>query len=264
MTVSQQEGQCMAQWDANRLYRQQRLSLVLDLDHTLVHATSDVRARSYLGHNTNNTNNNTFAAGVRTIRLPLHEGTTDPLQLQQPSNHLHHEQQQWAQHCVKLRPHVNELLRGIESTYEVSVYTAGTKQYYAEEVTMVLCRSLVGSSRDWDDIKRLRYQVQVLQMAQQQQQQQIIINDTSKNDNTNTMDNTKDIEYNKRTNDEITDRQQQHEEEEEEKERNRDINDGDDEYDNDDKAHQPVKKKRKKRSFAPVSTTYRSSSRRIK
>ncbi|KAG7337679.1 NLI interacting factor-like phosphatase [Nitzschia inconspicua] len=164
----------MAQWDANRLYRQQRLSLVLDLDHTLVHATSDVRARSYLGHNTNNNNNNnTSAAGVRTIRLPLHEGTTDPLQLQQPSNHhdiQQQQQQQWARHYVKFRPHVNELLRGIESTYEVSVYTAGTKQY-AEEVTMVLCRSLVGSSRDWDDIKRLRYQVQVLQMAQQQQQQ---------------------------------------------------------------------------------------------
>ncbi|KAG7355318.1 NLI interacting factor-like phosphatase [Nitzschia inconspicua] len=137
MTVSQQEGQCMAQWDANRLYRQQRLSLVLDLDHTLVHATSDIRAQNYLRHNTNNnnkTNNNTSAAGVRTIRLPLNEGTTDPLQLQQPSNHLHHQQQQWAQHYVKLRPHVNDLLRGIESTYEVSVYTAGTKQC-AEEVT---------------------------------------------------------------------------------------------------------------------------------
>ncbi|KAG7348727.1 NLI interacting factor-like phosphatase [Nitzschia inconspicua] len=257
MTVSQQEGQRMAQWDANRLFRQQRLSLVLDLDHTLVHATSDVRARSYLGHNTNHnnkTNNNTSAAGVRTIRLPLHEGTTDPLQLQQPSNHhdiQQQQQQQWARHYVKFRPHVNELLRGIESTYEVSVYTAGTK-HYAEEVTMVLCRNLVGSNRDWEDIEQLRYQVRVqLQMAYHQQQQQQIINEASRNNNTNTMDHTKDIgdnnvaAKNKRTNDQI--QQQQ------EKLDDRDMND-DDEYDNDDKEHQPVKKKRKKISFAPVST----------
>ncbi|KAG7339879.1 NLI interacting factor-like phosphatase [Nitzschia inconspicua] len=103
---------------------------------------------------------------------------------------------------VKLRPHVNDMLRVFESTYEVSVYTAGTK-HYAEEVTMVLCRNLVGSHRDRDDVERLRYQVQLqLQMAQQQQQQQqhhqqqqiiIIINDTIKNNNTNTMDNTDDI-----------------------------------------------------------------------
>ncbi|KAG7339823.1 NLI interacting factor-like phosphatase [Nitzschia inconspicua] len=247
MTVSQQEGQCMAQWDANRLYRQQRLSLVLDLDHTL----------------NNNTNNKTSAAGVRTIRLPLHEGTTDPLQLQQPSNHLHHQQQQWAQHYVKLRPHVNDLLRWIESTYEVSVYTAGTK-HYAEEATMVLCRNLVGSNRDWDDIERLRYQVQVqLQMAYhhyQQQQQQIMINDTSRNNKTNTMDNTDDIgnnnvaAKNKRTNDQIQQQQLQQKEDDKEKEEEiMDMNDDDDD-DNDDTKHKPVKKKPKKISFAPVST----------
>ncbi|KAG7362615.1 NLI interacting factor-like phosphatase [Nitzschia inconspicua] len=118
-----------------------------------------------------------------------------PIPLYNYNNHHHHhhqqQQQQWAkQHYVKLRPHVNVLLRGIESTYEVSVYTAGTKQYYAEEVTMVLCRNLVGSSRDWDGIERLRYQVQVLQMAHHHhhQQQQQRINDTSRNNNAITMD----------------------------------------------------------------------------
>ncbi|KAG7367730.1 NLI interacting factor-like phosphatase [Nitzschia inconspicua] len=205
----------------------------------------------------------TSAAGVRTIRLPLHEGTTDPLQLQQPSNHLHHQQQQWAQHYVKLRPHVNDLLRWIESTYEVSVYTAGTK-HYAEEATMVLCRNLVGSNRDWDDIERLRYQVQVqLQMAYhhyQQQQQQIMINDTSRNNKTNTMDNTDDIgnnnvaAKNKRTNDQIQQQQLQQKEDDKEKEEEiMDMNDDDDD-DNDDTKHKPVKKKPKKISFAPVST----------
>ncbi|KAG7339195.1 hypothetical protein IV203_020158 [Nitzschia inconspicua] len=70
-------------------------------------------------NNNNNNTNNTSAAGVRTIRLPLHEGTTDPFLFQ------HQQQQQWAQqHYVQLRP--RDLLRVFESTYEVSVYTAGT------------------------------------------------------------------------------------------------------------------------------------------
>ncbi|KAG7367723.1 NLI interacting factor-like phosphatase [Nitzschia inconspicua] len=183
--------------------------------------------------NNNNNTNNTSAAGVRTIRLPLHEGTTDPS--------LFQHQQQWAQqHYVKLRPHVNDLLRGIESTYEVSAYTAGTK-HYAEEVTMVLCRNLVGSHRDRDDVERLRYQVQLqLQMAQQQQQQHhhqqqqiiIIINDTFKNNNTNTMDNTDDIgnnnvaAKNKRTNDQMQQQQVQQKQDDKEKEEgNMDMND---------------------------------------
>ncbi|KAG7373674.1 NLI interacting factor-like phosphatase [Nitzschia inconspicua] len=187
--------------------------------------------------NNNNNTNNTSAAGVRTIRLPLHEGTTDPSLFQ------HQQQQQWAQqHYVKLRPHVNDLLRVLESTYEVSAYTAGTK-HYAEEVTMVLCRNLVGSHRDRDDVERLRYQVQLqLQMAQQQQQQQqqhhqqqqiiIIINDTIKNNNTNTMDNTDDIgnnnvaAKNKRTNDQMQQQQVQQKQDDKEKEEgNMDMND---------------------------------------
>lgn len=142
MTVSEREGQQMAQRDANRLFSQKRLSLVLDLDHTLVHATSDPRAQQFQADNNS----------VRTIRLPMLEGAdlasgTNP-----------HHANMWAQHYIKLRPHVNDLLKGIESTYELTVYTAGTKQY-AEEITMLLCRSVVGSTRDWNDVERLRYEV---------------------------------------------------------------------------------------------------------
>ncbi|KAL3903327.1 MAG: hypothetical protein SGILL_010486 [Bacillariaceae sp.] len=139
MTVQQ-----MGKSDSERLYNQKKLSLVLDLDHTLVHATSDQRARQFLAQHDD----------VRAIRLPVLEGAepgtpTNPQLVNVTS-----------QHFVKLRPHINEFLNSVQSTYELTVYTAGTRQY-AEEICMLLCRSLVGSKRDIDDIEHLRYQVRV-------------------------------------------------------------------------------------------------------
>jgi TFIIF-interacting CTD phosphatase-like protein len=146
MTVSERESRQMAQRDSERLFRQKRLALVLDLDHTMVHATSDARARQYLADHQD----------VRTIRLPMLEGA-DPATSAGPQH-----ASRLAQHYVKLRPHIKELLCGIESSYEVTVYTAGTR-HYAEEITMLLCRSVVGSTRDWDEMGRLRYEVKMAQ-----------------------------------------------------------------------------------------------------
>jgi RNA polymerase II subunit A-like phosphatase len=160
MTVSERESQEMAQRDSERLFRQRRLSLVLDLDHTLVHATSDARARQYLVQHDD----------VRTIRLPVLEGAPPGTAVDPQHANM------FAQHYVKLRPHINEFLKGIQSTYEVSVYTAGTRQY-AEEITMVLCRSLVGSKRDIDDIEHLRYRVK---MAKQEYSKHSQLNDDKK------------------------------------------------------------------------------------
>jgi RNA polymerase II subunit A-like phosphatase len=142
MTVSERESRQMALLDAERLFGQKRLSLVLDLDHTLVHATSDARARQYLAQHND----------VRSIRLPMLEGADPGV----PVNPEHFNM--YMHHYVKLRPNINEFFQGVQSLYEVTVYTAGTRQY-AEEITMVLCRSLVGSSRDWEDLEHLRYQV---------------------------------------------------------------------------------------------------------
>ena len=147
MTVSERESQEMAQRDTIRLFNLKKLSLVLDLDHTLVHATSDARARQYLDHD-----------DVRTIRLPVLEGAP-PGTVVDPRH-----ANQFSQHYVKLRPHIIDFLKGVQSTYEVSVYTAGTRQY-AEEIAMVLCRSLVGSKRDIDDLDELRHRVK---MAEQE------------------------------------------------------------------------------------------------
>lgn len=144
LAVSEHESRQMAEMDSERLFRQKRLSLVLDLDHTLVHATSDARASQYLSkHN-----------DVRSIRLPMFEGADARTRVDPRQANM------WANHYVKLRPHVQEFLRGVQSLYEVTVYTAGTRQY-AEEITMLLCRNLVGSNRDCYEIEQLRGKVEL-------------------------------------------------------------------------------------------------------
>ena len=140
MTVSETEGKQIARQSSQRLWTQHKLSLVLDLDHTLVHATSDTRARHY-----------TTNPAVRTLILPLMEGAPPGGPAQNP--HL------WMQHHVKLRPHLKEFLQGVQPYYEVTVYTAGTR-HYAEEITIVLCRHLVGAHRDHFDLEQLRYRMQ--------------------------------------------------------------------------------------------------------
>ena len=145
VSVSEKEGQRMAQQDAERLRKQRKLSLVLDLDHTLVHATNDVRARAHLQRD-----------DVRSLLLPLMEEQ----QQQQPSNPAaaprHHQLRM--QHFAKLRPHVEEFLKTILPMYEIGVYTAGTRDY-AEQITLILARHVVGATRDEIDLEQLRHRV---------------------------------------------------------------------------------------------------------
>jgi len=153
MTVSQTESRNMALMDSGRLFGQKRLSLVLDLDHTLVHATSDARARNYL-----DVSNQKAAPyrDIRTINLPMFEGAdlATVSEIDRTRNHT------WSTHYVKLRPHIKDFLEGVQVMYELTVYTAGTRQY-AEEIAMVLCRILAGSTMDSEDLDRLRYQVKI-------------------------------------------------------------------------------------------------------
>lgn len=135
MSISASEGQRMAQQDAVRLRKQSKLSLVLDLDHTLIHATNDIRARQQLGR-----------PDVRTLILPVQlEGEGSGTQV-------------WMQHFVKLRPHLKEFLEMASTMYEIGVYTAGTRQY-AEQVTLLLARHMVDSQMDQTDLDHLRHQI---------------------------------------------------------------------------------------------------------
>ena len=61
-------------------------------------------------------------------------------------------------HYIKLRPNLKEFLQQISSTYQLSVYTAGTRAY-AEQVAIMICRHLVGTEYDEEGLNTLRGRV---------------------------------------------------------------------------------------------------------
>lgn len=148
MTVSESEGRHMAEQTSRRLWKLKKLSLVLDLDHTLVHATPDHRARLYCTSQHND---------VRTLLLPAME-VPPPSSNTTSNSPAHALRMVGMQHFVKLRPHIKEFLQSLQPMYEMTVYTAGTRQY-AEEITIVLCRYMVGAVLDHVELEHLRYTV---------------------------------------------------------------------------------------------------------
>jgi RNA polymerase II subunit A-like phosphatase len=147
VTVSDAEGRRMAEQDTERLRKQKKLSLVLDLDHTLVHATNDVRARQHLGRQ-----------DVRTLVLPM---------IEEPSPQ---QQNLFMQHFVKLRPYVKEFLESALLHFEIGVYTMGTRDY-AQEICMLLARHMVGAKCDQVDLEHLRGRVAHLEFQVQRETQ---------------------------------------------------------------------------------------------
>lgn len=124
VNISQEEANNMTKESRNRLLNNKRLSLVLDLDHTLVHATNDTRAALEFDRE-----------DMRLILLPFSTYTTSstsaaPLTI--------------TRHYVKMRPYLKEFLLGILDKYEASIYTAGTRAY-AVQVVRAICRYAVGA-----------------------------------------------------------------------------------------------------------------------
>jgi len=157
VTVSQAESQRLGEQDAARLHKLQKLSLVLDLDHTLVHATGEPRAQHYCDSR----------ADVRTLVLPV---PAPPLQPPQGNQQQQPQRLMFQQHFVKLRPYVKEFFESCMDTYEVGVYTAGTREY-AEQVCLVIARHLVGAPCDPVQLDRLRHRVAYLQHKEHQRLQ---------------------------------------------------------------------------------------------
>lgn len=157
VTVSGCESKRMALEDTKRLEGIKKLSLVLDLDHTLLHATADPRADVQCRHRTD----------VRRLVLPFmmvdgNNATMHPPQQYQPGWLLQ-------QHFVKLRPHLKEFLEQAMENYEMGVYTAGTRDY-AEQVTILLARHLLGVERDQVELEQLRQRLAQVEHKHQQQQ----------------------------------------------------------------------------------------------
>jgi RNA polymerase II subunit A-like phosphatase len=168
MTISDQESRNMALRDSERLLAKKKLSLVLDLDHTLVHATSDGRAQPYAASQDD----------IRTLKLPI--------VLETPKGVLssQHQQTMWMTHYVKLRPNLKAFLNSLKGMYEFTVYTAGTRQY-AEEITIVLCRHLVGCKHDMQELEQLRYEAAMTQAEYDQLEKKRKVDDISSRANVN-------------------------------------------------------------------------------
>ncbi|KAI7853872.1 hypothetical protein BDC45DRAFT_510322 [Circinella umbellata] len=109
LTVSRQEAERLEHENAERLLEDRKLSLILDLDQTVVHATWDPTVGDWM-RDENNTN---------------HPATRDIRKFTLPGSSL--------MYYIKLRPGLSEFLRKVSEKYELHIYTMGTR-HYAEAV----------------------------------------------------------------------------------------------------------------------------------
>jgi RNA polymerase II subunit A-like phosphatase len=119
VSISSEYGQAFSNETAQSLRASKKLNLVLDLDHTLLHATPDSRAKKWLSKSDE----------LRTVHLPMMEGNP----FQQNGGYA------FQPHYIKLRPHLAEFIISSMNKYEVSIYTAGTR-LYAEKIADVISR----------------------------------------------------------------------------------------------------------------------------
>ena len=158
VSVTPDEARAFSADSSEKLRKVRKLSLVLDLDHTLVHATADSRAGAWasdIPDGLSPEGRGKSRADVRTLILPSTEGCPFPppkgagTGIVGPS----------MRHYVKLRPHLKQFLNEAASRYEISIYTAGTRGY-AEGVAEIICRAMVGARRDTESLTKLRMALQ--------------------------------------------------------------------------------------------------------
>mmetsp|Transcript_6008 Transcript_6008/g.12207 ORF Transcript_6008/g.12207 Transcript_6008/m.12207 type:complete len:360 (+) Transcript_6008:574-1653(+) len=113
--VSQDEAEGDHMRTLKRLINSQKLLLVLDIDHTMLHATDDARAPAF----------------VKSKGLPdklLHRFMLDMSKEGVPGGAR--------EHFVMLRPGLEDWLKQVSKMYELYIYTAGTR-LYAEAVARI-------------------------------------------------------------------------------------------------------------------------------
>ena len=148
ISISQSEAKSIASDSSARLRSAKKLSLVLDLDHTLLHATADPRAEAYVARSClllDDENRRRRREDVRTLVLPAMEGG---VQISEPIPPP-------LRHYVKLRPHLAKFLTEANERYEFTIYTAGTRSY-AHKVAHVISRHIVGARLDEEELNNLR------------------------------------------------------------------------------------------------------------
>jgi RNA polymerase II subunit A C-terminal domain phosphatase len=138
LSVTRAEAENIAFVTAQQLLLRRRLSLVLDLDHTLLHATDDPRAAAVLDHSPEGVD----MSSIHSFAL----APCDPNYPQTLCNKMH----------VKLRPHLGEFLSRCAELFELHIYTMGSRPY-ADRIAQIidpdkrLFRGRVTSREDFDD-----------------------------------------------------------------------------------------------------------------
>jgi FCP1-like phosphatase family protein len=110
LEITSQEAQKIQESKISSLCNENKLALVLDIDHTILHATPSVGPPTAA----------ILEEGI--IHLPIQE---DP-----PNANVKH-------HLVKLRPHIHQFLAEATKLFQITIYTAATRKY-AEAVVKVL------------------------------------------------------------------------------------------------------------------------------
>ncbi|KAL4069798.1 hypothetical protein V8B97DRAFT_634789 [Scleroderma yunnanense] len=164
-TVSLEEAQRIERETAERLLKSRKLSLIVDLDQTIVHATVDPTVGEWIaegeawearqakkaevatsGTNSDSESDDTgsdeeecnpnwhalkdvrkFQLGPEAFGVPLHK---NPLRSKGKQKHI---ENQGCMYYIKPRPRWEDFLQQLSSKYEMHVYTMGTRAY-AEEV----------------------------------------------------------------------------------------------------------------------------------
>ncbi|TPX58432.1 hypothetical protein PhCBS80983_g03118 [Powellomyces hirtus] len=112
VTVSRDVAEKLDKERSQRLLIAQKLTLILDLDQTVVHATVDPTVLQWMNDPQNP--NQPFLKDVHKFEIPTY--------------HTHY---------VKLRPGTREFLSAMNELYEMHIYTMGSRQY-ADQIAMIL------------------------------------------------------------------------------------------------------------------------------
>ncbi|GAB5593195.1 CTD phosphatase Fcp1 [Umbelopsis nana] len=105
LMVNRTEAERLERENASRLLETRRLSLIVDLDQTIIHAAFDPTVGEWM-KDENNAN---------------HPATRDIRQFVLPGSPL--------VYYIKLRPKLQEFLREVTKQYELHIYTMGTRNY---------------------------------------------------------------------------------------------------------------------------------------
>ncbi|KYQ88714.1 hypothetical protein DLAC_10736 [Tieghemostelium lacteum] len=105
LTVSKKEAQRLEDINAERLRLNRKLSLVLDLDHTVIHAVTEQGLNAVDRWN----HVDREAKGIKKIVV---NGMMN--------------------YCIKIRPHIERFLQRVNDLFELHIYTMGTRNYATE------------------------------------------------------------------------------------------------------------------------------------